>query len=123
MTECPLNTRCVSRNFCDDNGMVTATRHNDLNFEEDKRGFIACVDSSRNVLGVCCVELQTILQGEGGPIRQDDVFTVRIKFFFLILPLNLLVPGLHDNGHDEQEDKTYQRSEGLQETRKYQPRG
>lgn len=80
MTECPLNTRCVSRNFCDNTGMVTLTRQNDLNFEQDKRGFIACVDSSRNVLGVCCVELQTILQGDGGPIRQDDVFTVRIKF-------------------------------------------
>ena len=40
MTECPLNTRCVSRNFCDNNGMVTLTRHNDLNFEDDTRGFI-----------------------------------------------------------------------------------
>ena len=40
MSECPLNTRCVSRNFCDNNGMVTLTRHNDLNFEDDERGFI-----------------------------------------------------------------------------------
>ena len=40
MTECPLNTRCVSRNFCDNNGMVTLVQHNDLNFEDDDRGFI-----------------------------------------------------------------------------------
>ena len=76
--------------------MVTLTRHNDLNFEDDKRGFIACVDSSRNVLGVCCVELQTILQGGGGPIRQDDVFTVRIKFITSVTTLHL-APGVHDN--------------------------
>ena len=36
------------------------------------------MDSGRNVLGVCCVELTTVLAGEGRPVRQDDVFTVRI---------------------------------------------
>ena len=56
MTECPLKTRhfmqfnvtkylyhifrCVSRNFCDNNGMVTSSKHNDFAFEDDKRGFI-----------------------------------------------------------------------------------
>ena len=35
------------------------------------------MDSGRNVLGVCCVELTTVLAGEGRPVRQDDVFTVR----------------------------------------------
>jgi len=76
MTECPLNTRCISRNFCDNNGMVTKTRHNDLLFENDRRGFIACVDSKKNVLGVCCVDLSVMLAGAGRPIRQDEVFTV-----------------------------------------------
>ena len=36
----------------------------------------ACVDSGRNVLGVCCVDLVTLLSGQGRPVRQDDVFTV-----------------------------------------------
>ena len=45
MTECPLKTRCVSRNFCDANGMVTLVRNNDLNFEDDDRGFIVRMKS------------------------------------------------------------------------------
>eukprot|EP00090_Calanus_glacialis_P011024 TRINITY_DN19514_c0_g1_i1.p1 TRINITY_DN19514_c0_g1~~TRINITY_DN19514_c0_g1_i1.p1 ORF type:complete len:453 (-),score=116.45 TRINITY_DN19514_c0_g1_i1:72-1430(-) len=75
MTQCPLNSRCVSRNFCDRNGMITTARNNNLNFEEDDRGFIACVDSVMNVLGVCCTDIQVILDG-GRPVRQDDVFQV-----------------------------------------------
>ena len=34
------------------------------------------MDSDRNVLGVCCVDLVTMLSGQGRPVRQDDVFTV-----------------------------------------------
>jgi len=79
MTQCPLNTRCVGRNFCDQNGMITTVRNNNLNFEDDNRGFIACVDSVRNVLGVCCTDLQVILNG-GRPVRQDDVFQVTPAF-------------------------------------------
>ena len=72
--------------------MVTSSKHNAFAFEDDKRGFIvsethgitlhcilltqACVDSGRNVLGVCCVDLVTMLSGQGRPVRQDDVFTV-----------------------------------------------
>ena len=97
--------RCVSRNFCDNNGMVTQTRHNNLVFETDRRGFIvshntkhdrcvevlcqACVDSGRNVLGVCCVELTTVLAGEGRPVRQDDVFTVRMSVVDPMLVIDL----------------------------------
>ena len=74
--------------------MVTSLKHNDFAFEDDKRGFIvsqcimgdenlpsllqACVDSSRNVLGVCCVDLVTMLSGQGRPVRQDDVFKVKV---------------------------------------------
>jgi len=36
----------------------------------------ACVDSGRNVLGVCCVDLVVMLTGQGRPVRQDDVFKV-----------------------------------------------
>ena len=35
-----LTCRCVSRNFCDNNGMVTSSKHNEFAFEDDKRGFI-----------------------------------------------------------------------------------
>jgi len=75
MTQCPLNTRCVDRHFCDLNGMITIVQNNNLDFQEDKRGLIACVDSERNVLGVCCTDVQVILNG-GRPVRQDDVFQV-----------------------------------------------
>ena len=33
----------MSRNFCDNNGMVTESKHNTLVFENDRRGFIVSV--------------------------------------------------------------------------------
>ena len=56
--------------------MITRSRHNDLLFETDRRGLLVCVDSVRNVLGVCCVELAVMLSGAGRPLRQDDVFSL-----------------------------------------------
>lgn len=47
------------------------------------------MDSSRNVLGVCCVDLETILDGDGGPLRQDDVFTVSLTQIFFVLYLHI----------------------------------
>ena len=55
--------------------MITNVKNNNLNFEDDKRGFLACVDNIQNVLGVCCTDLWVILEG-GRPVRQDDVFQV-----------------------------------------------
>ena len=40
MTECPLNSQCVDRNFCDNKGFITTRRNNRLSFEEDKRDLI-----------------------------------------------------------------------------------
>ena len=71
----------MSRNFCDNNGMITRSRHNDLVFETDRRGLLVCVDSVRNVLGVCCVELAVMLSGAGRPLRQDDVFSLSQELF------------------------------------------
>ena len=53
----------------------------------------ACVDSGRNVLGVCCVELTTVLAGEGRPVRQDDVFTVRIGVMDPMVDIIIFVSG------------------------------
>ena len=49
------------------------------------------MDSGRNVLGVCCVELTTVLAGEGRPVRQDDVFTVRTGVVSLMLEISVFV--------------------------------
>ena len=43
MTECPLNSQCVSRNFCDEAGLVTQLPSNTLNFQSDKRGLLVSV--------------------------------------------------------------------------------
>ena len=55
--------------------MITNVKNNNLNFEDDKRGFLACVDNIQNVLGVCCTDIGVLLEG-GRPVRQDDVFQV-----------------------------------------------
>ena len=51
------------------------------------------MDSGRNVLGVCCVELTTVLAGEGRPVRQDDVFTVRIVLVAPMVDIIIFVSG------------------------------
>ena len=55
--------------------MITNVKNNNLNFEDDNRGFLACVENIQNVLGVCCTDLGVILEGRR-PVRQDDVFQV-----------------------------------------------
>ena len=40
MTECPLNSECVNRNYCNELGFITTIKINDLSFEEDKRELI-----------------------------------------------------------------------------------
>merc|ERR1719312_1791539 len=56
MNKCPLSSRCVGRQFCDEDGLITTYRNNRLKFSEDQRGFIACVVRGKNRLGVCCVD-------------------------------------------------------------------
>ena len=51
------------------------------------------MDSSRNVLGVCCVDLVTMLSGQGRPVRQDDVFTVRIGVVDPMVDIIIFVSG------------------------------
>ena len=46
--------------------------------------FQACVDSSKNVLGVCCVDLAVLLSGAGRPVRQDDVFSLSSNVDMLV---------------------------------------
>jgi len=75
MTECPVNSRCVGRNFCDQNGLITTFRNNKLKFSEDTRGFIACVDAGKNRLGVCCIDRFRVINGRR-IVRQDDLLKV-----------------------------------------------
>jgi len=75
MTKCPLNSRCVRRNFCDGSGLMTTNRNNKLTFSTDDRGLIACVDAVRNRLGVCCIDRFKVLAGRR-LVRQDDTLKV-----------------------------------------------
>merc|ERR1711892_333667 len=70
MSKCPLDSRCVGRHFCDENGLITLNRNKRLKFSEDKRGLIVCVDSVKNRLGVCCTD-QIRLFKPKRRVRQD----------------------------------------------------
>eukprot|EP00090_Calanus_glacialis_P009095 TRINITY_DN17443_c0_g1_i1.p1 TRINITY_DN17443_c0_g1~~TRINITY_DN17443_c0_g1_i1.p1 ORF type:complete len:385 (+),score=93.62 TRINITY_DN17443_c0_g1_i1:53-1207(+) len=99
MTKCPLNSRCVRRNFCDENGLMTTNRNNKLTFAEDKRGLIACVDAARNRLGVCCIDKFRVINGRRR-VRQDDVLKVSEDG---VVTLDT-VPGGLDDGLQDEED-------------------
>merc|ERR1711892_387668 len=100
MTKCPLNSRCVRRNFCDENGLMTTNRNNKLTFSEDNRGLIACVDAGRNRLGVCCIDKFRVINGRR-KVRQDDVLKVSEDG---VLTLDTLPRAVDDGLTDEEED-------------------
>jgi len=100
MTECPLNSRCVGRNFCDEKGLITTFRNNKLKFSEDNRGLIACVDTERNRLGVCCIDKFRVINGRRR-VRQDDLLKVSEDG---VVTLDTLPGGL-DEGLINEEDE------------------
>merc|ERR1711892_689960 len=103
MTKCPLNSRCVRRNFCDENGLMTTNRNNKLTFSEDNRGLIACVDAGRNRLGVCCIDKFRVINGKR-KVRQDDVLKVS-KDGILTLDTGAVDEGLTGNEDDILEEE------------------
>ena len=83
--------RCVSRNFCDDDGFVSSFKSNKLKFTQDRRGLIVscslkcrlsyffthqnCVNVEKNRLGVCCIDKIILLQNHRA-IRQNEPIEV-----------------------------------------------
>ena len=80
--------RCVSRNFCDEDGFVSSFKSNKLKFTQDRRGLIVslflfemssflfsshqnCVNVEKNRLGVCCLDKIILLQNQR-TVRQNE---------------------------------------------------
>ncbi|XP_023322301.1 uncharacterized protein LOC111696798 [Eurytemora carolleeae] len=66
LSKCPDPLRCTARNFCNNDMVMSSQAENNLNFQTDQRGFISCVSSSAQLLGVCCQ-----LQDKVGKLRSD----------------------------------------------------
>jgi len=73
MKKCPKSFRCVSRKYCDSDGLLSRRKINKLSFNDDTRGLINCVNSKKNRLGVCCLERSAVLSKLRKRPRQDEL--------------------------------------------------